>query len=205
MVPEVRPFSPILPARPPFVLFDLNIFCRGSTGSYQKWADQVGDSSYEFKQLLPYFKKGVQFSPPSPDRPTNATVKYDPDTLTTKGGPLKVGYPSWVNGISSWIARSLVSLNITELSGLTSGDLLGWSYVAETLDSQMQTRSSSETSYLREGLLETTNLQLYKTTTAKEILFDPSKRATGVRVSSGGFEYQINASKEVIVSAGTVR
>ena len=115
-----------------------------------------------------------------------------------------MGYPSWVNGISSWVAQSLVYLNITELPGLTSGNLLGWSYVAETLDTQTQTRSSSETSYLREALAETTNLQIYKTTTAKEILFDASKRATGLRVNSGGFEYEINASKEVIVSAGAV-
>ena len=116
-----------------------------------------------------------------------------------------MGYPSWVNGISSWIARSLVSLNVTELSGLTSGNLLGWSYVAETLDAQTQTRSSAETSYLREALAETTNLQIYKSTTAKAILFDGSKRATGIRVNSGGFEYQINATKEVIVCAGAVR
>lgn len=160
--------------------------------------------SYEFDQFLPYFKKSVQFQPPSPDRPTNATARYDPKTLTTYGGPLKVGYPSWVNGISSWIARSLLSLNLTELPGLTSGNILGWSYVAETLDSQTQTRSSSETSFLREALVETTNLQLYKTTTAKEILFDSTRTASGVRVNSGGFEYQINASKEVVVSAGTV-
>ena len=117
---------------------------------------------------------------------------------------MKVGYPSWVNGISSWIADSLLSLNITELPGFTSGKLLGWSYVAETIDSQTQTRSSAETSYLREALAETTNLQIYKTTTAKQILFNASNHATGLRVDSGGFEYQISANKEVIVSAGAV-
>lgn len=178
--------------------------CRGTTGSYQKWADEVGDPSYAFDQFLPYFERGVRFQLPSTDRPGNASAKYDPSTLTTSGGPLKVGYPSWVNGISSWIARSLISLNVTELSGLTSGKLLGWSYVAETLDAQTQTRSSAESSYLREALVETSNLQIYQSTTAKTILFDASKRATGVRVNSGGFEYHINATQEVIVCAGAV-
>lgn len=109
-----------------------------------------------------------------------------------------------MNGISSWIAQSLVSLNITEIPGFTSGKLLGWSYIAETIDSETQTRSSAETSYLREALAGTTNLQIYKTTTAKQILFNASKHATGLRVDTGGFEYQISANKEVIVSAGVV-
>ena len=109
-----------------------------------------------------------------------------------------------MNGISSWIAKSLVSLNITELPGFTSGKLLGWSYVTETIDSQTQTRSSAETAYLREALTETTNLQIYKATTAKQILFNASKHATGLRVDSGGFEYQISANQEVIVSTGAV-
>ena len=177
---------------------------RGSAGSYQKWADQVGDPSYAFKQFLPYFEKGIEFHRPSADRPVNATAKFDPSTMKTTGGPFQVGYPSWVNGISSWIARSLISLGIPELPGLTNGRLLGWSYVAETLDPTSQTRSSSETSYLREALEQTTNLQVYKSTVVKKILFDSSKQATGVQVSSGGFEYQIRANKEVIVSAGAV-
>ncbi|KAL8951389.1 MAG: hypothetical protein Q9222_002639 [Ikaeria aurantiellina] len=170
-----------------------------------KWADLVADQSYAFDQFLPYFEKSVTFNPPSADRPMNSTAKYDPTLGRQSGGPVQLGYPSWVNGISSWIARSLTSLGVPELPGLISGRLLGWSYVAETLDPTTQTRSSSETSYLRQALEQTTNLQVYKSTLAKKILFDGSKQATGVQVSSGGFEYLINANKEVIVSAGVFR
>ena len=148
--------------------------------------------------------KGVQFEPPTANRPANATARFDTATLTTTGSPLKVGFPTWVNGISSWIAKSLDSLKVPQLSGLTSGELLGWSYVATSVDAETQTRSSSETSYLREALAETLNLQIYKTTVAKQVLFDGSKRATGVRVDSGGYEYEISAKQEVIVSAGAV-
>ncbi|KAL8731238.1 MAG: hypothetical protein Q9181_004366 [Wetmoreana brouardii] len=113
----------------------LHTVSRGSTGSYQKWADHVADPSYSFKQFLAYFEKGVQFNPPSADRPANATSKYDTTTLSKSGGPLKV----------------------------------------------------------------------YKSTLAKRILFGDSKQAAGVQVTSGGFEYQIKANKEVIVSAGAFR
>lgn len=177
---------------------------RGSRGSYRRWADQVGDASYEFDNFLPYFEKSVRFTPPSPGRPANSTVKYDPASTRVEGGPLQIGYPAWVNGISSWIARSLDSLNIPELPGFLNGNILGWSYVAETLETPTQTRSSSESSYLREALAQTTNLQIYKSTLAKRVVFDESKRATGVTVDSGGYQYQISAAKEVILSAGAV-
>ncbi|KAL9611915.1 MAG: hypothetical protein Q9167_003468 [Letrouitia subvulpina] len=177
---------------------------RGSKGSYKKWADQVGDASFEYEALLPYFEKSVQFIPPSKDRPANSTPKYDPATTATSG-LLQIGYPTWVNGISSWIAQSLNSLGVRELPGLISGELLGWSYITETIASATQTRSSSESSYLRDALQKTTNLQIYSSTLAKKVIFDDSKRANGVTVNSGGFEYQISARKEVIVSAGAFR
>ncbi|KAL8697026.1 MAG: hypothetical protein Q9224_002503 [Gallowayella concinna] len=176
----------------------------GSKGSYQKWADLVADPSYTFDQFLPYFEKSVQFHPPSPNRLPNSTAYYDPATLKTTGGPLKVGYPSWVNGISSWIARALISLGVPELPGFTSGRLLGWSYVALTMDPETQTRSSSSSAFLREALRETTNLLVYKGTVAKKILFDGEKRATGVLLDTGGWEYQIQANREVVVSAGAI-
>lgn len=33
------------------------VYHRGSRDSYTKWADQVGDESYTFENMLPYFEK----------------------------------------------------------------------------------------------------------------------------------------------------
>ncbi|KAL8942483.1 MAG: hypothetical protein Q9216_001627 [Gyalolechia sp. 2 TL-2023] len=174
----------------------------GSRGSYDKWAEQVGDASYRFDNFLPWFRRSVRFTPPSAGRLANSTPKYDAADERFEGGPLEIGFPSWANAISSWIARSLDSLRVRELPGLLGGDLLGWSYVTETISTVTQTRSSSESSYLREALRQTTNLQVYKSTLAKKVGFDSSLRVESVTVDSGGFEYQINAEKEIILSAG---
>ncbi|RYP72912.1 hypothetical protein DL771_003950 [Monosporascus sp. 5C6A] len=64
--------------------------------------------------------------------------------------------------------------------------------------------SSAETAYLREALVRTTNMNVYKNTMALKIVLD-GKRAVGVIVESGGVEYRLNATREVIVSAGTFR
>lgn len=81
---------------------------------------------------------------------------------------------------------------------------MGYQYVQYSLDRETQTRSSSETSFGRLALTQTTNLAIYKSTLAKKILFDGNKTATGVLVNSGGVEYTISAGREVILSAGAV-
>jgi choline dehydrogenase len=69
------------------------IFQRDTRGSYQPWADAVGDQSYTFDNWLPYFKKSVSFTPPkSPPRAAHATAEYNPAAFETNGGPLDVFY-----------------------------------------------------------------------------------------------------------------
>lgn len=82
------------------------------------------------------------------------------------------------------------------------GSLLGWSWLAVTLDPETQVRSSAE-EFLQEALVECPNLYMYKSTLAKRLTFDGTT-ATGVLVDSGGAEYSIAATREVIVSAGVV-
>ena len=57
---------------------------------------------------------------------------------------------------------------------------------------------------MRESLRQTTNLYFYKSTEAKRILFKDCGKASGVLVSTAGFETTLLAKKEVILSAGAV-
>jgi len=54
-------------------------------------------------------------------------------------------------------------------------------------------------------LLHSERLNIFTRTIATKILFDESKRATGVLLNTDGFRWKITANKEVIVSAGVVR
>ncbi|CAG8959042.1 hypothetical protein HYFRA_00012822 [Hymenoscyphus fraxineus] len=177
---------------------------RGSSGSYDKWAQIVGDPSYTFKNLLPYFQRSVHFTPPNPAaRPNNSTLKYTVLSIVQFDqfyrGPVQVSYPRFVNALSSWIVAGLRELGMIEVSGFVDGSLLGYSYIGCTVDPNSQTRSSSETSFLAEALRETTNLIVYKSTTAQRVLFNGTK-AIGVQVNSGGAIYTLGARKEVISS-----
>ena len=153
--------------------------------------------------MLPYFQRSAKFHPPNnAQRPANATVRYNASDWSSSGGPMQVGYPSWVNPISAWLGLSFSELGLKRLTSLTSGTLLGWSWLALNLDPNTQTRSSSE-AFLKRALEETPTVTVYKSTIAKKVFF-ANGAAKGVTVVSGGLAYNVSANKEVIISAGVV-
>ncbi|KAL1962143.1 hypothetical protein VTN77DRAFT_547 [Rasamsonia byssochlamydoides] len=180
------------------------IYQRGTEGSFQQWADLVDDQSYTFDNLLPYFKKSVQFTPPNTAiRASNASAQYNEDAFSSTGGPLHVSYPNYAAPFSSWVEQGLRAIGLPEIQDFNSGKLIGSQYAALTLRPSDQTRSSSEASFIQSAMNDSSlNLKIYTGTMAQRVLFDSSKTATGVEVVSNGLVYQINAAKEVIVSAG---
>ena len=171
---------------------------RGSKGSYQKWADTVRDDSYTFENILPYFKKSVQFTNPS-----DVSISYDPTAFSSSGGPLDVSYTNYALPISPGVQQGLQTLGLKSIRGLNSGTLMGFAHSTNTINPAAEIRSSSETSFLQGALLNT-SLQVYQQTMAKRILFDVNKRASAVSVTTAGVPYFLEAKKEVIVAAGVV-
>ncbi|KAA8648343.1 GMC family oxidoreductase [Aspergillus tanneri] len=182
------------------------IYQRPNVGSMQLWADLVNDQSYTFENTLPFFQRTVKFTPPDDNvRPSNATMDYDEDPFDKDGQPLHVSYPIYVASFPSWMKLGLQAVGINETRDFNSGWLLGSQYTTYTVRPSDKTRSSSESSFLRSTkspLRRLRTLTIFKTTTAKKILFDSSKRATGVQVRTKGMKYSLNATREVIVSAG---
>ncbi|KAF6810379.1 versicolorin b synthase [Colletotrichum musicola] len=180
------------------------IYQRGTKQSYQKWADAVGDDSYTWDSLLPYFKKSVKFSPPkSPPRFANASAEYNPDAFSPSGGPLRVSYANYAQPFSTYLEPSLNEIGIPPTQDFNSGELMGAQYCSDTIQPDSQKRDSSQTSFLTEAIGRK-NLKVYQLTLAKKILFDSNKKATGVVVTSnaGISTYTLTANKEVILSAG---
>ena len=162
------------------------IYQRGDRGSYQRWADQVGDSSYTFDNLLPYFKKSTTFTPPS----------------LLNSGPLDVSYANYAGPFSSYMEGGMNGIGIPTRPDFNSGDLLGAQYCSSTITPGNQKRASSQTTFL-EAAKNRPNLKVYSLTQAKKILFNGDKRATGVQIPGlFGTTSVLTARKEVILSAG---
>ncbi|KAF4951454.1 hypothetical protein FSARC_12909 [Fusarium sarcochroum] len=183
------------------------IYHRGSTGTYDRWADLVGDDSYRLKNFQAYFKNSTTFTPPNTSkRISNATAgtKYIAEDFKTKpdGGPVQVSYTFWVSAWATWLEKGLKAVGLKSISGFNSGELLGYHYTQTTIDPKTAARSSS-TEYIYKAKSENLdNLKVFTRTQAAKVLFDNDKKANGLEVSFKGVKYTLKAKREVILSAG---
>jgi choline dehydrogenase len=185
-------------------------YVRGSKGTHDRWAEDVGDESYRWDSVLPFFKAGCQLTPPDLEKrgAPNATPSWDMDAFsadddsTAGQRPLRVSFGNWVDPTTSWLALGLQGIGmIPAPKGLNSGAINGvGGWTSSTIDPRDATRSSSQTSYLELAEQEA-GIKVYPQTQATKILF-AARKATGVAVESQGSAYTLNAREEVILSAG---
>lgn len=186
------------------------IYNRGTIGSFQKWADLVGDDSWTFENLLPHFAHGVHYSAANAQlRAANASVPLpaNPNAVSATGGPLQVSHPNFAQVFASFVEGAMRESGIPEQQDFISGSLLGSQYAPLTISYPQEERSSSQASYLQAALRSgRTNLKIYTHTLAKRVLFNDNKTAIGVQFEAGSFgntkTFVLNATKEVIVSSG---
>ncbi|KAL8933415.1 MAG: hypothetical protein Q9216_006373 [Gyalolechia sp. 2 TL-2023] len=159
---------------------------RPSIESLDIWAGQVGDDSYKFANLLPFYKKSVHYTPPVVPF-TNSTNDQDPDAWSATGGPLQASYGKFVDPFGTWVQPAAETLGIPTINGFQSGRLLGNAYVPFTIDPKNGYRSSSESSFLQ-SLPRQARLRVFYRTLAEKILLDENNKATGV---SNALRYDI--------------
>lgn len=175
------------------------IYQRGDRGSYQRWADEVGDDSYTFDNLMPYFKKSVKFTAPNTRlRARNGSAEFVASAFDPSGGPLDVSYANYAGPFSSYMEGGMNSIGIETRPDFNSGELLGAQYCSSTITPGNQKRASSQSTFL-EAAKRRPNLKVYPLTRAEKILFNSSKHATGVKLPFGTI---LTAKREVILSAG---
>ncbi|MCJ1397337.1 hypothetical protein MMC11_000529 [Xylographa trunciseda] len=172
------------------------VYHRGSAQAYDLWAEIVEDSSYTFRNLLPFFRKSVHYSVPNMAfRAANASVpEPSVEAYSLLGGPS-------LSPQLCYASKAFASIGIPSAQDFSSGDLMGAQYTPLTVSSPDEERSSSESSFLQ-AAKNRPNLKVYTQTLAKKILFDDENRATGVLASATRGAFQLTARREVILSAG---
>ena len=159
---------------------------RPTTGSLQKWADEVGDQSFTFPNLLPYYKKSVHFTPPTINY-KNSTNQQDSSVFSQSGGPLQVSFGRYDDPWSSWSQKGFRAIGQALIKGFSSGKLIGTSFIGQTVDPTTEIRSSSESSFLESVKALNTKLTIYNKTFAEKIIFSGTEnRAEGVVVAPEG-------------------
>ena len=105
------------------------IYQRGSRGSYDLWATEVGDESYAFDNILPYFEKIVAFTPvDNVVRHSNGSASYNASAYSAVGGPLHVSYPNYDMPFNSWGLPPMHEAGLPQLDYFSGGNLHGAAY-----------------------------------------------------------------------------
>jgi choline dehydrogenase-like flavoprotein len=75
-------------------------FDRGSPGDYDIWGELIGDNSWSWAGLLPYFKKSETFMPPTLEQQIEYGITFDMDVQGTFG-PVQSSYPPFISTTGS--------------------------------------------------------------------------------------------------------
>lgn len=163
------------------------IYIRGQKYDYDQWA-AAGNKGWSWDECLPYFKK---------------LEHNDQGPSATRGvnGPL---WASTIPGndklVDAFIASS-AALGVPVVSDFNSGDQEGVGYYQ--LSTRKGFRCSTAVAYLKPAR-KRTNLHVETDAHATRILFHGT-RTTGVAYQQNGIAKQVNARREVILSAGAIQ
>lgn len=166
------------------------IFTRGNRRDFDHWAE-LGNTGWSYKDVLPFFIKMENFSINTP---------YDPQ-YHGSDGYLSVKYPPYRTKLAEAIVEANIQMGIpyVDYNGKTQ---TGVSYLQSTLKDGL--RHSSNKAYIL-PFRHRKNLHVASMTMVKRILIDPNTKTTqGVEIVQNGRVMTIKASKEVIVSGGSI-
>ena len=164
------------------------IYIRGQPEDYDHWA-QLGNRGWSWDDCLPYFKRAERWEGEHDDVHGKDgflfTSKMDQSPLCAKvieaGVQLGLEYREDVNNLPPG-----------------AGESIGW--CQQTRGGRR--RASTARSYLRPAL-KRPNLHLVTKALVHRVLFE-GKRATGIEFSRNGVTERVDATREVILSAGAI-
>ncbi|XP_076181845.1 glucose dehydrogenase [FAD, quinone] [Ptiloglossa arizonensis] len=165
----------------------------GNERDFNNWAD-TGNKGWSYEEVLPYFTKPLD-CPPEDIR--KGGTKY-----CRAGGPLRIRHYNYTSTrVQDLILDGARELGANILDPLNGDRFVGFSRALGTLDNLQ--RMNGAKAFLS-PIKDRKNLYVMKSSRVDKILLE-NKRATGVRVTlKNGRTIDVKASKEVILSAGSI-
>lgn len=173
----------------------LNWMCyvRGHPADFDHWAD-LGNPGWSYKDVLPYFIKAE----------TTEVEEFKNSSIHGHTGPLHIskGYTSESCALLLKAAQEMGLKDITDAIG---HEIDGFTWLQYFIHNGK--RQSVVRAYLRPAMRTRKNLHVMINAQVTKILFskiNDHTTATGVQYSHAGNLHQVNAKKEIILSAGAV-
>lgn len=180
------------------------LFHRGAKADYDAW-EELGAKGWGWSDLLPYFRKSENFTPPDNAYAREWDIKYAEEVHGTQG-PLQISYPPYQFPVIKNFFNAFHELGITTPEDPSDGSAKGVFWAPSTLDPVERTRSYARTAHYDRVAAARPNYHIFPMIAVTRILFDKNKRAIGVEYvdRATNVTSQISASKEVVLAAGAV-
>ncbi|CCM06045.1 uncharacterized protein FIBRA_08291 [Fibroporia radiculosa] len=183
------------------------VWNRGSEDDWDRYANYTGDNGWSWNEIYPYMLKSENLVPPSDHHDTTGEVN---PSIHGTSGPIQVslpGYPSWIDGR---VINTTVEMPTTfpYNEDMNSGNPLGVGWIQNSI-STFGRRSSSATAYLElaynrsnlDVLIQTQVTQVISSSTVNGL---PAFTTVEMAQSVDSETYTVTATKEVILSAGSI-
>ncbi|KAG4411102.1 hypothetical protein IFR04_015759 [Cadophora malorum] len=181
------------------------VFDRGSKCDYDRW-EALGNEDWGFDDLLPYFKKNEQFTPPSDAIVAKWNITYDP-SAHGEDGYMNVSYSPFVWPTTRNMVDAVQELNIPVALDQANGGAIGGYWCPHNQDPVTVTRSSAQEAYWDTASTRP-NLHLITGTRVTKLLTQGTEDVsiTGVEFAStsSGPRSTIGVNKEAILAAGAI-
>ncbi|KAJ3915877.1 alcohol oxidase [Lentinula edodes] len=178
------------------------VYTRGSKQNIDKWASLTNDPSWGWDRMLPYFKKSEKFNLPVDGH--NITNQFDP-LFHGFDGYIGVSVPGAGRAIDNRVIQTTQDLpdEFPFTPDVNTGDQLGVGWVQALIDRGVR---SSSASYFTPQVLARGNLDILLNTRVSRILPSSNNSFNVIEYldSISGTLKTLTASKEVILSAGTI-
>ncbi|KAJ4300974.1 hypothetical protein N0V90_003063 [Kalmusia sp. IMI 367209] len=193
------------------------MFDRGSAADYDAWANVTGEeyreAGWDWKGLLPYFKKSVTFTPPSKGDVDKYEYTYDENAAYGGNGGIQASYPPF-----QWPSEKIMRSAWKELGApapkeAAAGPAVGVIWLPSSQDPKTQTRSYARTGHY-DPAANRSNYHLLVGHKVTEVVLRKLSQggrdfaAQGVKiqpvVGTNVTTIDVTSDKEVILAAGAI-
>lgn len=164
------------------------VYTRGNEQDYDNWA-ALGNTGWDFQNVSHYFRKLENNVAP------DATPGHH-----GSGGPITVSGINFKSATADAFVQAGIERKFRYVD-YNGPSQVGFSYLQATIENGI--RKSTNVAYLY-PIAGRKNLHVKKFSHVTKVLIDSEKKVYGVKFVSHGRTFTVNASKEVILSAGAI-
>ncbi|KAL8727736.1 MAG: hypothetical protein Q9166_005849 [cf. Caloplaca sp. 2 TL-2023] len=185
---------------------NLNLWTHASQKDIDDWG-ALGNEGWSWADLLPYYKKSENFLSPPETTVQQEDINFVDPSCHGEGGPVENKFPPFYSDFYDSWSPTFANLKLSAQNDPKCGLGLGGATTLVSFNDK-NARSYAGNTYFTLSASRP-NLQILTNALVSRINFQPQKDennnvvATGLTYTSDGTTYTANATREVLITAGT--